>query len=101
MVSLGAYGLLSLLGIYWPPLRASAAACLLAMAIGCIANWFKNHSLHCIVTGPLFLIGGIMFLLSSVRVIPRRDTLWIWPVLLIGTSIAFLLEWSYGRHPSS
>jgi hypothetical protein len=101
MVSLVAYGVLSLIGIYWHPLRASAAGCLLAMSIGCIANWFKNHSLHCTITGPLFLIGGIMFLLSSVRVIPRRDTLLVWPVLLIGTSIAFLLEWLYGGRPAS
>jgi hypothetical protein len=69
------------------------------MAIGCVANWFKNRSLHCTITGPLFLIGGVMFLLSGV--IPRRDTLWVWPVLLIGIGIAFLLEWLYGKRAAS
>lgn len=101
MVSLVAYGVLSLIGIYWRPLRASAAGCLLAMAVGCMANWFKNHSLHCTITGPLFLIGGILFLLSGDGMIPQRDTVWVWPALLIGTSIAFLLEWLYGRRPAS
>ena len=97
MVSLMAWGLLSLIGIYWRPLHgSSAAACLFAMAIGCIANWFKNRSLHCTITGPLFLIGGIVFLLSGVRMIPRRDTLWVGPVLLIGIGIAFVLERRYG-----
>jgi hypothetical protein len=91
MVSLMAWGVLSLIGIFWRPLHASsAAACLFAMAIGCIANWFKNRSLHCTITGPLFLIGGIMFLLSGVGMFPRRDTLWVWPVLLIGIGIAFV-----------
>lgn len=101
-VSLIAWGVLSLTGIYWRPLRASsAAACLLAMSIGCIANWFRNRSLHCTITGPLFLIGGIMFLFSGMRMIPHRDALWVWPVILIGTAIAFLLEWLYGTRPAS
>lgn len=100
-VSLVAWGVLSLIGIYWRPFHTSSAAvCLLAMAIGCFANRFKNHSLHCIITGPLFLIGGIVFLLSGVHSIPRRDTVWVWPVLLIGIGIAFLLEWLYGKRPT-
>jgi len=39
------------------------------MAIGCLANWLRNRSFHCAITGPLFLIGGVMFLLSGVRTI--------------------------------
>ena len=98
MVSLVASGVLSLIGIYWLPFHApSTAACLFAMSIGCMANWFKNRSLHCTITGPLFLISGIAFLLSALRVIPRIDTLWVWPVLLIGIGIAFLLEWRNAR----
>ncbi len=100
-VSLTAWGVLSLIGIYWRPLHASWAACLFAMAIGCFANWFKNRSLHCSITGPLFLIGGVIFLLSGLGTIPRRDTFWVWPVLLIGIGIAFLLEWMYGKRPAS
>jgi hypothetical protein len=39
IVSLMAWGVLSLVGIYWRPLHASsAAACLFAMAIGCLAG---------------------------------------------------------------
>lgn len=71
------------------------------MAIGCMANWFKNHSLHCTVTGPLFLIGGIIFLLSGAGMIPQRDTFWVWPALLIGIGIAFLLEWLFGKRTGS
>jgi len=101
IVSLIAWGVLSLVGIYRRPLHASsAAACLFAMAIGCLANWHRNRSFHCAITGPLFLIGGIMFLLSGVRMI-HVDTLWVWLVLLIGVGIAFLLEWLYGKRPAS
>jgi hypothetical protein len=69
------------------------------MAIGCLANWLRNRSFHCAITGPLFLIGGVMFLLSGVRMI-HVDTRWVWPVLLIGIGVAFLLEWRYGKRPA-
>jgi hypothetical protein len=101
IVSLIAWGVLSLIGIYWRPLHASpAAACLFAMAIGCLANWHRNRSFHCAITGPLFLIGGLMFLLSGVRMV-HLDTRWVWPVLLAGIGVAFVLEWLYGKRPAS
>jgi hypothetical protein len=96
-VSLVAWGGLSLLGIYWHPLHASpGAACLFAIAIGCFANWFKNRSFHCIITGPLFLAGGIVLMVSGVYMV-RVNTSWIWLLVLIGTGIAFLLEWRYAK----
>ena len=101
VVSLIAWGVLSLIGIYWRPLHASsAAACVLAMGIGCVANWFKNRSFHCALTSPLFLIAGVAFLLASVGVI-HLNILLIWPFLLIGVAIAFLLEWRYAKSSAS
>ena len=100
IVSLMAWGVLSLMGIYWHPLRASlAATCLFAMAIGCLANWLRNRSFHCAITGPLFLIGGVVFLLSGVRMI-HVNTVWVWSFVLVGISIAFLLEWRYAKRAS-
>lgn len=91
-VSLIACGALSLMGIYWRPLRASSAATLLfGMAVGCLANWLRNRSFHCAITGPLFLLTGVLFLLSGMRTV-SVNTLWIWPLVLMGTGIAFLLE---------
>jgi hypothetical protein len=50
IISLIAWGVLSFIGIYWRPLHPpSAAACLFAMAIGCLANWFRNRSFHCAI----------------------------------------------------
>ncbi len=100
-VSLMAWGVLSLTGIYWRPLRApSAAACLFAMAIGCLANWRRNRSFHCAITGPLFLVAGVVFLLSGVRMM-HVNTLWVWQSVLIGIGTAFLLERRYAKRSAS
>ena len=93
--SLIAWGILSFIGIYWHSLHASAApAILFAMAIGCGANWIKNRSFHCGITGPLFFIAGIVLLLSELRV-TRFNVSFVWPVVCVGVGIAFLLEWRY------
>jgi hypothetical protein len=72
----------------------SAATILFAMAIGCAANWLKNRTLHCGITGPLFLIAALVFLLSDAMMTHVND-LFVWPFVLIGVVIAFLLEWRY------
>jgi hypothetical protein len=97
VVSLVAWGVLSVIGIFWLPLHfPSESACLFAMAVGCFANWARNRSFHCAITGPLFLIGGIVFLLSGERFL-HVNTNWVWTFVLIGTGIAFLLEWRYAK----
>jgi hypothetical protein len=99
--SLIAWGALSLVGIYWHPLRASSATgCLVAMASGCFANWLRNRSYHCIVTGPLFLLAGVALLLSDERLI-HLDAQSVWSLVLVGVVIAFLLEWRYAKRAAS
>src|SRR5690348_15938823 len=66
VASLASWFVIGLTGIYWHPLRfLSAAAILFALAAGCFANWFRNRTLHCAMTGPLFLIAGLLPLLSG------------------------------------
>lgn len=97
IVSLVAWGVLSLTSVYWHPLRAfSAETILFAMGIGCAANWFRNRTLHCGITAPLFLILGVMSLLSDTEVIHISSAL-VWDLTLIGVGIAFFLEWRYAR----
>jgi len=97
IVSLIAWGVLSLIGFYWHPLHPpSAAACLFAMAVGCLANWHKNRSFHCAITGPLFLIAGVVFLLAGGHMI-HVNTVLVWRLVLVGIGAAFLLEWRYAK----
>jgi hypothetical protein len=64
------------------------------------ANWLKNRSFHCAITGPLFLIAGVAFLLAAVSVIHVNTGL-VWQFVLIGIAIAFLLEWRYAKRSAS
>ena|SRR5438552_7439532 len=97
-VSLIAWGMLSLIGIYWHPLhKFSAVTVLLAMAIGCVANWFRNRTLHCGITGPLFFLAAAVFLLSELGM-THVNVVLIWSLVFVGVAIAFLLEW---RHAES
>lgn len=100
-VSLLAWGLLSLLGIYWYPLHASSAATIcLAAAFGCGANWLRNRTLHCALTGPLLLISGIVFLLSDKGVFAINPDI-IWLIVTVVTALSFLLEWRYAARSHS
>jgi predicted membrane-bound mannosyltransferase len=93
--SLIAWGALSLVGIYWHPLHAlSPATILFAMAIGCAANWLRNRTFHCGITGPLFLVTALVFLISDMTTTHLSDSL-VWAFVLIGVGVAFLLEWRY------
>jgi hypothetical protein len=95
--SLIAWGVLSAAGSYWRPLHwYSASTVLFAMAIGCVANWLRNRSFHCAITAPLFLIAAIVFLLAHMHIAHVNVSL-VWSLLLIGTAIAFLLEWRYAK----
>ena len=71
--SLIAWGALSLAGIYWHP-----------------------RTFHCGITGPLFLVTALVFLLSDVTTTHVSNRL-VWPFVLIGVGVAFLLEWRYAR----
>jgi hypothetical protein len=79
--SLIASGVLSAASTYWHPL-----ALVLGVhrsfrhGVGCAANWPRNRSFHCAITGPLFLMAGIFFLLADLRSV-----------------LAFLLEWRYAK----
>jgi hypothetical protein len=97
VVSLVAWGFLSLIGIYWHPLRANSAATILcAAAIGCFANWFRNRTFHCHITAWLFLGGGIVFLLTDSGVL-QVESRFVWPFIGVGALLAFILEWRYSR----
>ncbi len=98
--SLASWLVIGLAGIYWRPVRfGSAAAILFALAAGCFANWFRNRTLHCGITGPLLLIAGTLSLLSELLTFRFSDLLFNL-ILLCGVAIAFFIEWRFARLPS-
>lgn len=95
IAALAAWAVLASIGMFWHPLHASSpVTCLLAAAVGCFANAFKNRTYHCMLTGPLFLIAAILLLSSDLT---HLNPGLIWAVVLVGTGGAFLLEWRYSR----
>jgi hypothetical protein len=99
VVSVAAWAVLAILGVFWHPLHGSSAAtCLLAMAVGCFANGFKNRTYHCVLTGPLFLVAGILLLFTATTHIKPG---FVWAGVLLGTGTAFWLEWRYARKLSA
>jgi hypothetical protein len=57
-----------------------------------LANWFRNRTLHCAITRPLFLIAGIMFLFAENGTL-AINARFVGPIVAIVTGIAFLVEW--------
>ena len=99
VVSLVAWGLLSLVGLVWHPLHATSAVTILfAAAIGCFANWIKNRTFHCTITAWIFLAGAVAFLLSDTGVI-QIEPRFVWPFVAVGTLLSFILEWRYATRP--
>jgi hypothetical protein len=95
--TLMAWAVLGFVGKFWHPLRWYASSTiLLAMGIGCIANWVRNRSFHCSITAPLFLLGGLVFFLADLGAI-RVNIPWVWSLLCAGSVLAFLLEWRFAR----
>jgi hypothetical protein len=63
-------------------------------------NYGRNRTLHCGLTGPLFLIAAVVALLIEAGVW-RVDQDVLWGVVLIGVALAFLIEWRTVGRPGS
>jgi phosphatidylserine synthase len=95
--SVVAWGLLALVGRYWHPLGPiSASTIVLAMGIGCVANWKRNRTLHCAITAPILLLAGTVFVLSDTEIV-RVEPEVVWAFVIAGLMVAFLVEWRYAR----
>lgn len=97
VISLASWLIIGFLGTFWHPMRIqSATAIYFALAVGCFANWFKNRTLHCAITGPIFIVLGSLSLLSELGFLRTPDRL-SWLTLLFGIPAAFLSEWQIAR----
>jgi hypothetical protein len=62
-----------------------------ALGLACVANFARNRSFHCVITGPFFLLVAAALALRIAGVW-NVGTRFLWPVVLIVVGIAFLLE---------
>lgn len=87
------YGSALLLGTLWPSLLQYGDTLILAaMGAACSINFIRNRTVHCAITGPLFLAGAaVAFLIEAGGWTLNQSALW--GVMLVGIGSAFLVEW--------
>jgi hypothetical protein len=87
------FGVGLLLRSVFPSLEPFAdTAILSALAAACFANYRRNRTLHCGLTGPLFLGAAIVMALVESGA-SRIDELVLWALVLVGVAIALVIEW--------
>lgn len=96
------YGIGLLLRTAWPAVQPFGdTAILVALGAACVINFNRNRTLHCGVTGPLFVLGAVAAGLIEAGAW-QFDMAWVWGVVLVGVGIAFVIEWrTVGRHYDS
>ena len=95
------YGATLLATELWPAVGEYHLALLLG-AIGgaCLINAARNRTYHCTITGPLFLILGAVAAADTAGVWDVSRSL-VWGAALIGTGVAFLLEYRFASDATS
>lgn len=87
------YGAGVILGSLWPGFQPYGDALILtALAGACFINFGRHRTLHCGLTGPLFLLGALVVALIESGVW-RIDSRVVWGIVLVGVGVAFIIEW--------
>ena len=65
---------------------------LAALGAACSINFGRNRTLHCGLTGPLFVVAAIVAIMMEAGVWRVNEGA-LWGVVLVGVGLAFLIEW--------
>ena len=65
---------------------------LTALGLACIINFGRNRTLHCGLTGPLFLMAAVVAFSMEARVWDVNGNA-LWGLVLVGVALAFVIEW--------
>jgi hypothetical protein len=96
------YGVGLLMRSTWPAFEPYGDTLLLAaLGSACFINFGRNRTLHCGLTGPLFLLAAIVAALIEAGVWDVSEDV-LWGVVLVGVALALLIEWrAVGRQGHS
>lgn len=95
------YGLGVLITQNWPALDPYGATILLsALGLACVVNFRRNWTLHCGLTGPLFLIAAAVAASMEAGFWNGNMTL-LWTVVALGVGLAFVVEWRIAGGPQN
>lgn len=87
------YGAGLLVAAVWPEMRQySDTHVLAALGLACFANFGRNRTFHCGVTGPVFLLGAVAMALIEAGRWEFPGTV-LWGVVLIILAVALIAEW--------
>lgn len=87
------YGAGLLLRSAWPAVQPFGDTLILvALAAACLINFGRNRTLHCGMTGPLFILGAIAAALIEAGTW-QFDMAIVWGVVLLGVGTSFIIEW--------
>lgn len=77
----------------WPMFEPYADTLLLAaLGLACFINFGRNRTLHCGLTGPVFLIAAAVAFLMEAEVWDVNEDA-LWGLVLVGVALAFFIEW--------
>ena len=60
--------------------------------MACFINFARNRTLHCALTGPLFVAAALVMALGESAPWPVPTSA-VWGVVLLSVGLAFFLEW--------
>ena len=90
---LALYGIASLIRTQWAAVSPYGDTLLLvSLGLACTINFGRNRTLHCGLTGPLFLVAAIGAALVEGGMWNANMSV-LWTVVVIGVAVAFGLEW--------
>ena len=94
------YGAGLFLRSFWPALQPFGdTVLLLSLAAACFINYGRNRTLHCGITGPLFVVASLAAALIEGGAW-HFDMTRMWGLVLLGVSVAFVIEWRTVGRPN-
>jgi hypothetical protein len=91
------YGGALLLRNVWTTLAPFGDTLILAaLGAACLVNYGRNRTLHCMLTGPVFLMAAVVAGMSETAIL-QVDLLALWGLVLLAVVLAFIAEWRATR----